>query len=32
MKDYITAYERTHFTLMQKLKYNLHRIFRGATC
>lgn len=32
MKDFITPYERTHFTLIQKIKYNLNRILRGLSC
>jgi len=28
MTDYITAKERTKFTLIQKIKYELKRIFR----
>lgn len=32
MKDYISAYERTHFTLMQILKFHINQFFRGATC
>lgn len=25
MKDYITAYQRTHFTLLQRIKYFFKR-------
>lgn len=32
MKDYISAYERTHFTWLQKLKYEFNKLFRGRKC
>lgn len=32
MRDYITAKQRTHFTLWQKIKYEIKRVFRGEKC
>ncbi len=32
MKDYITPKQRTHFSMWQKIKYELKRIFRGEQC